>query len=155
MNGFLADTGYLIVLYDPSDDNRNVSKARGSFRELFEESENVMLLAWPVLYETLNTRLSKRRDVVIRIEAEWRKLRAGNQLAFIEDQMFRDRSLVEWQNEITRAQHFRPLSLVDRVLRKAIQSPAVKVHGLLTFNRRDFEDVCADREIAILPAHSH
>jgi hypothetical protein len=50
MKGFIADTGFLIALYDPSDDNRNVFKAKASFRELFEESENSLLLTRPVLY---------------------------------------------------------------------------------------------------------
>jgi hypothetical protein len=151
MKGFLADTGYLIALYDPSDDNRNVSKARTSFSELFEEPENSLLLAWPVLYETLNTRLSKRRDVVTRIEDGWRKLRSNNQLDFIPDQPFRDTSLAEWQNELARKRHYRPLSLVDRVLRNAITSPSTKIYALLTFNRRDFDDVCSKREVQIFP----
>ncbi len=150
MKNFIADTGYLIALYDPSDDNRNVWSARASFRELFEETENSLLLAWPVLYETLNTRLSKRMDVVTRIEDGWRKLRSNNQLDFIDDQPFRDISLAEWQNELARKGHYRPLSLVDRVLRNAIMSPSSKIHVLLTFNRRDFEDICRKRDVEIV-----
>jgi hypothetical protein len=154
MKGFIADTGYLIALYDPSDDNRNVAKARASLRELFEESENALLFTWPVLYETLNTRFSKRRDVVVQIEEGWRKLRSNNQLGFIDDRPFREVSLAEWQSEPTRKGHYRPLSLVDRVLRNAILSPSLKIQALLTFNRRDFEDVCSQREVEIFPHHS-
>jgi predicted nucleic acid-binding protein len=153
MKGFIADTGYLIALYDPSDDNRNVSRAKASFRELFEETENSLLLTWPILYETLNTRLSKRMDMVIHIENEWRKLRSNNQLGFIDDQPFREASLIEWQNEIARKGHYRPLSLVDRVLRNAILNPSSKIHALLTFNRKDFEDVCNERSVEIFPAY--
>jgi hypothetical protein len=151
MKGFVADTGYLIALHDPYDDNRNVLTAKASFRDLFEESENSLLLTWPVLYETLNTRLSKRMDVVTRIQDSWRRLRSRNQLTFVDDQTFREASLIEWQNEIARKKHYRPLSLVDRVLRHTILSPSTKVHALLTFNRKDFEDVCGKRDVEIFP----
>jgi len=150
MKNFIADTGYLIALYDPSDDARNVSKANASFRDLFEEEGNALLLLWPVLYETLNTRLSKRMDVVRRIESVWRKLRSRNQLVFMDDRPFRDLSLADWEKELARRGHYRPLSLVDRVLRNAILSPSTKIHGLLTFNRKDFEDVCSKRDIEIV-----
>ena len=152
MKGFIADTGFLIALYDPSDDKRNVRKANESFSDLFEETENSLFLTWPVLYEALNTRLSKRIDVVRRIEGVWRKLRSTNQLKFINDQPFRDEALIEWRNEIARKGHYRPLSLVDRVLRNVILSPSVKIHGLLTFDRKDFQDVCDKRDVEIVPA---
>jgi hypothetical protein len=151
MKALLTDTGYLIALYGPGDDRRYVEKARESFRITFEQSQNVLVLTWPVLYETLNTKLSKRMDVVERIENEWRKLRSRNQLLFIDDQPFRETSLTEWQNEIRRSGHYRPLSLVDRVLRNAMLSSSVKIDGLLTFNLSDFADVCSKRNIEIIP----
>ena len=82
MKALLTDTGYLIALYGPGDDYHRVEKARESFRMIFEQSQNVLVLTWPVLYETLNTKLSKCMDVVERIENEWRKLRSRNQLLF-------------------------------------------------------------------------
>jgi hypothetical protein len=151
MKALLTDTGYLIALYGPGDDYRRVEKARESFRIVFEQSQNVLVLTWPVLYETLNTKLSKRMDVVERIENEWRKLRARNQLLFIDDQPFREISLSEWQNEIRRSGHYRPLSLVDRVLRNAILSSSLKIEALLTFNVPDFADICGKRNIEIIP----
>jgi len=151
MKALLTDPGYLIALYGPGDDRRYVEKARESFRIIFEQSQNVLLLTWPVLYETLNTKLSKRTDVVERIENEWRKLRARNQLLFIDDQPFREISLSEWQNEIRRSGHYRPLSLVDRVLRNVILSSSLKIEALLTFNVPDFADICGKRNIGIIP----
>jgi len=151
MKGFIADTGFLIALYHPDDDYRNASKAKASFREFFEESENSLLLTWPVLYETLNTKFSKRKDVVTRIEDSWRRLRSKKQLDFIDDQPFRQNSLNEWQMELARGRNYRPLSLVDRVLRNAILIPSPKIQALLTFNRKDFEDVCNKRNVEIFP----
>ena len=151
MKALLTDTGYLIALYGPGDDYRYVEKARESFRTTFERSQNALVLTWPVLYETLNTKLSKRMDVVERIENEWRKLRSRNQLLFIDDQPFREISLTEWQSEIRRAAHYRPLSLVDRVLRNAILSSSLKIDALLSFNVSDFADVCGKRNIEIIP----
>ena len=71
MKNFLADTGFLIASYDPSDDPALVRRAQRSFRELFEKEENSLLIVWPVLYETLNTRLTKRIHIVEEIESEW------------------------------------------------------------------------------------
>jgi hypothetical protein len=151
MKALLADTGYLIALYGPGDDYRNIEKARLSFRNVFERGDNILVIAWPVLYETLNTKLSRRMDVVERIENDWRKLRSRNQLYFIDDQPFREGSLIDWQNEISRLGHYRPLSLVDRVLRNAILSSSLKVDALLTFNAPDFADICSKRNVEIIP----
>jgi predicted nucleic acid-binding protein len=147
MKFFLADTGYLLALYGPGDDYRNVERARRSFR-MFEQTQNALLLAWPVLYETLNTRLARRVDAVERIEVEWRKLRASNQLFFVDDQPFRQAALSDWESRTPR---YRSLSLVDQVLRNAILSVSLRIDALLTFNVRDFADVCSKRGVEILP----
>jgi len=150
MKNFLADTGYLIALYDPSDDPLQIEKAKRSFRSLFEREGNRLIVMWPVLYETLNTRLTKRIDLVEEIDSEWAKLEARGRLQYVDDQPFRERSLLEWRNELRRGGHYRPLSLVDRVLRQAILS-TLKLNAVLTFNRGDFEDVCKTKRIAIIP----
>ena len=150
MKNFLADTGYLIALYDRSDDPLQVQMARRSFRRIFQAAENSLVIMWPVLYETLNTRLTRRIHIVEQIERQWTKLEGTSQIQYLDDEPFRTRSLVEWRNELRRGRHYRPLSLVDRVLRNAILSP-LKLSAILTFNRVDFEDVCSKREISIIP----
>jgi hypothetical protein len=157
MKALLADTGYLMALYSRSgrgrraDDPRRVEKARDSYQSLFERAQNVLVLAWPVLYETLKTELSQR-DVAERITSEWGRLRRGNQLQFVDDRKFREPSLTDWESEVTRGAHHRPLSLVDRVLRNAILSRSLKIDALLTFNVKDFADICSKMGIQMLPS---
>jgi len=152
MKKFLVDTGYLIALYDSSDDALRVQQARRSFRSLFQVEANSLIIMWPVLYETLNTRLSKRIDIVEQIDRDWTKMGATKQIQYVEDAGFRERALLEWRAELRRGRHYRPLSLVDRVLRNAILSP-LKLNALLTFNPGDFQDVCSVKGISIFPQH--
>ena len=44
----------------------------------------------------------------------------------------------------------RPMSLVDMVMRLMLEDVNVRVNGLLTFNRRDFYDVCRRRGLEML-----
>ena len=41
----------------------------------------------------------------------------------------------------------RPLSLVDAVLRSVIEDENVRISGLLTFNAKDFHDLCYPRHV--------
>ena len=44
----------------------------------------------------------------------------------------------------------RPMSLVDMVMRLMLDDVNVRVDGLLTFNPRDFHDVCRTRGLEML-----
>jgi hypothetical protein len=44
----------------------------------------------------------------------------------------------------------RPISLVDMVIRYILDDVNIRKDCLLTFNRRDFVDVCRKRQIEIL-----
>ena len=44
----------------------------------------------------------------------------------------------------------RPISLVDMVMRLMLENVNVPVSGLLTFNPKDFHDVCRKRGLEML-----
>ena len=44
----------------------------------------------------------------------------------------------------------RPISLVDTVIRLVLEDVRVRVDGLLTFNQKDFHDVCRRRRVEML-----
>jgi hypothetical protein len=44
----------------------------------------------------------------------------------------------------------RPLSLVDTVIREMLSDESLKIDYLITFNIKDFIDVCSRRNITIL-----
>ena len=43
----------------------------------------------------------------------------------------------------------RPMSLVDMVMRLMLEDVEVRVNGLLTFNPKDFHDVCRTRSLTM------
>jgi len=46
---------------------------------------------------------------------------------------------------MVRTARTRPMSLVDMVMRLMLDDVNVRVDGLLTFNQKDFHDVCRKR----------
>ena len=149
MNLLCVDACYLIALYDPSQEDHH--RAKDSFEELFGRLGHRMILVWPIVYETLSTKMARRADRVSVIETDWKRLRATGQIEFIDDRPFRERALEESLAEITRTtSHVRALSLADRVMRRFLEK-AMRVDLLLTFNVRDFSDVCQRRKIKIGP----
>ncbi len=42
------------------------------------------------------------------------------------------------------------LSLVDEVIRSALLDTDVKIDAMITFNPRDFYDICSDRRIELI-----
>jgi predicted nucleic acid-binding protein len=150
MKTLCADACYLIALYDHADSNH--SSATRSFAELFDRTPNQLVILWPILYETLSTRMARRLDRLKQIARDFERLRSRNQIGLVDDVPFRDRSFSEMFQETARPSHrYRPLSLADRVVRNMLVSRRVKVDALLTFNVRDFEDVCRKRQIEIAP----
>ncbi|MFZ0890688.1 MAG: hypothetical protein WA005_19790 [Candidatus Binataceae bacterium] len=76
--------------------------------------------------------------------------KAQGRLNLLDDSEFREQSLTEYLAEPERPRsHYRPLSLVDRVIRRVLSDLTLDV--LLTFNVRDFVDVCRRCRVQIAP----
>jgi hypothetical protein len=56
MKGFLLDSSFLFALYE--DEGTQSLRARRSFANAFSRSGNVLIVVWPILYESFNTRFS-------------------------------------------------------------------------------------------------
>ena len=52
-----ADAGFLIGVYDQRDERHD--EAVGDFVRLFGNGVNRLLVPWPMLYETLSTRMAR------------------------------------------------------------------------------------------------
>ena len=151
MRALLLDTSFLFALYREGDAGH--AAARESFATLFARPENVLLVAWPVLYESFNSKFSGNRSQVLRLESEWSGLRERKQLTIIDDTPFRERPLNDWwRGEVNKPKdHYRGLSLVDRVLRAILQNWSPKIEALLTLDLRDFGDVCSKMRVEVIP----
>ena len=84
MQTVLVDTGLWFGLFDPRDPHHQ------SALEMAERLETMaIVVAWPVLYETLNTRFARRPHVLRRFEQVLK--RAGSVL--LDDAAYREEAL--------------------------------------------------------------
>jgi predicted nucleic acid-binding protein len=134
----IADTGFWFALYEPRDIfYKNANEIAG-----FIKDQNV-LVPWPSLYETINSRFAKRKDYMRTFEIFINK----SNVSRIPDEDYRDRAL-ELAFEYSRVGK-RTFSLVDIILREILLDDSYKIDYLLTFNTGDFIDVCNKRKIEI------
>ena len=134
-----ADAGFLIGLYDQTDPYHE--DASRYFGGLFESRGHRLVIPWPVLYEAVSTRLARRRNALVLFERHWRYLLLRQQLELLSDLPFRDGVVDECFAELGR-DHYRDLSAVDRILRRMLSDTHLRIDAFITFNERDFADVC-------------
>ena len=141
MNSFgktvLIDTGFWYAFYDRRD---QYHEAAGKKANLLDNS--TLLIPWPCLYETFNTRFAKNAVAAGHFE----KLLRKPQVVLLADEPYRESALkVAFAGVPARR-----LALVDIVIRLILADINVRKHGLLTFNQRDFDDLCRKHQIEIL-----
>lgn len=135
----LVDSGFFFALFDPRDPWHTQAKSKAEWVEAFR-----VIVPWPILYETVNTRLARRPDRVARFERILR--RPDTEL--LDDSPYR---LDAYENTLARAKAQRqPASLVDSVLQAVLGDVNVRVDAMLTFNPRNFGRVCRARGVEIL-----
>ena len=134
--GLLVDTGYFIALHDERDEHNATAKRHERLLEL-----HPVVLPWPVLYETINTRFARRPAVLTRIDA----IVAKETTVLLDDSRYREAAY----RQVMRNSRKRSLSLVDAVLRAVIEDVNVQISALLTFNEGDFYDVCGQLRVEL------
>ncbi len=134
----LPDSGFFFALYDPRDEHHVAASAKRDWLEMLP-----IVLPWPVLYEVVNTRFSRRREIMARFDA----LVMNPNTALLDDSPYRHDS---YRAVLDMERRGRPLSLVDAVLRAVIEDTNVAVAAILTFNRADFMDVSLRNSVEVL-----
>jgi len=129
---FLADTCFWLALYDVSDEHHQTAQ---DIMQRCSMSDKI-LIPFPVLYETLNTRFVKHKEWLLNFNA----LLKRDATVRICDEPYKERALATVLGEK------RPISLVDRIIRLMIDDNNLQVTALITFNRRDFYDVGSRRQ---------
>jgi predicted nucleic acid-binding protein len=133
------DSGFLFALCDPTD--RYHKGAPELFAELFEDIPAVLVVPWPILYETFNSHLVRRRSSIEELDRHFSRLRVHDRLQLVDDSPYRDSEFEATLSAVKRPP-YRPLSLVDGIIRKMITDPELRIDTLLTLNAPDFRDVC-------------
>jgi hypothetical protein len=103
-----------------------------------------LVFPWPTLYETIGTRFVKNKVGMGGFE---RVLKRPN-VAYIDDRPYRDAALAATLSESRLGR--RSISLCDMLIRLLIEDTNLRIDALLTFNVKDFHDVCRIRGVEIL-----
>ena len=136
----LVDSCFWIALYTPEEGIRH-NRALSIVDEL--ENNNV-LIAWPTLYEFVNTRLARRKDNLY----SFQQFLTKPNVIKISDEMYKKYALQNiFELNVSRAAS---ISLIDEVLRLMILDDSLKIDCLATFNRTDFEYPCQMAKVLIL-----
>jgi predicted nucleic acid-binding protein len=130
----VCDTCFWFALLCGDDGNH---KRAEEIRDAIERF--YVIVPWPVLYETIDTGLVKNRE---RVEAFQRLLDEPG-IQIFDDAPYRQQALEDAKKDA------RSLSLVDRVLRHILADCGTRVDYLVTFNVKDFVDVCRERKIVM------
>ncbi|MCF6241292.1 MAG: hypothetical protein L3J74_08110 [Bacteroidales bacterium] len=136
MNKVLVDTGFWFALFDPKDDLKAYDKAKKIFNYL---EKTKLLIPWPTLYETFNTRFSKKSNLLIQI------LKKDN-VILIDDTYYKESALINLEQNFRK----RDLSLVDLIIREILTDKKIRINFLVSFNVKDFVDVCQRKQITII-----
>lgn len=134
----LLDTGFLYALFEAKDEHHPEALAYADFL-----SDYQIIIPWPILYETVNTRFIRRPITIRRME----KLLKRPNVTLLDDAAYKQEAL-----ELSLSSVGRAFSVVDNVLRLVLDDRNVRVNYLFSFNRGDFADVCAQRNVEIVPS---
>jgi predicted nucleic acid-binding protein len=139
MENVLTDTGLWYALFDARDQYHERANEKAEYLDMLH-----IILPWPILYETLRTRLVRNRESLRLFENFLSTLG----ITYLDDAEYRDAALrMSFDSSLN---HFRPLSLVDCLIRLVLNDVNVRVDYFVTFNEGDFEDICRARSIKFL-----
>lgn len=135
----IVDSGFWYGLADVSDAYNNV--AAEIFNRLKTKAK--FLIPYPTLYEVLDTRLMKPLK-------DGSNPRAGVLLAKFNGEpnrflRIKDTDYIDQAYRLTAFENRRGLSFVDNIIRVMLADNSLKIDGLITFNTKDFADVCRNR----------
>lgn len=136
----LVDSGFWLALWDEGDAHNEEAKEKSEYLESL-----TILLPWPILYETVRTKFLKNNVARQAFES----LMITSRPYFIDDKNYREDALRIAFDEARRTSP-RHLSMCDVIIRLVIDDVNIRTDALLTFNRRDFVDVCISRRVEML-----
>lgn len=135
----LIDSGYWFGLLDKRDSYHELSKAIADLIKNYK-----IIVPYPSMYEVLNSKFIKDKQKLIQFE----EIMKSNKVEFIYDESYRDEAL---DNTLSIHRKTVPqISLVDSIIREILKDINVKIDFLVTFNQKDFKDVCDIRNIELI-----
>ena len=135
----LVDTGIWMAMFNPRDQHRERIEEITEYLDICH-----LILPWPTLYETLRTRLVRNHCALQSFEVYLKRPR----ISFLDDEPYREQALELCFSSTLRT--YRPISMVDCLIRLILEDINVKVSFLATFNDTDFIDICQKRQVGII-----
>jgi hypothetical protein len=102
------------------------------------------LFPFPCFYEIIRTRFLKNKERLHNFE----NLLKNSNVTYIDDTNYKDSALLKVY-ELNKHSYIKH-SLTDAVIREMISDINIRMDYLVTFNVKDFADICAIRGIEIL-----
>lgn len=139
MNNILVDSCFWYALFDSADKYHYKAHEMKDYLEYGN-----IILPFPVLYETLNTRFSKRENWMSAFEEYLNR----KTTFLIPDTEYREQALSNtfFYSLVQK----RPIALVDMSIRFMLEDINLNINTLITFNVRDFTDICASKGIELI-----
>lgn len=139
MNNILIDTCFWYALFDARDSNHHKALELVFYLELGN-----VILPYPTLYETINTRFTRNKEWV----EEFEKVLKNKNVQILEDLEYKENGLALTMDSILNKN--RPISLVDMVIRLMLEDVNLKIDYFITFNTKDFIDLCHKKRIELI-----
>ncbi len=149
-SALLVDSGFFFALFDPSDQYHDAARKKRDWLETLS-----VVVPWPILYETINTRFVRRQETIVRFES----VLSTRDTVLLDDSPYR-RDVYKYV--LVRAkEQCHAMSLVDAVICAILADADVRIDAMLTFNQRDFRRIlyatsrgssCSNGELAEPPA---
>ena len=138
-NTLLVDTCFFIALFNPRDEHYADALGKQEWLEMLS-----VVMPWPILYETIDTRFMRRPETIARFES----LMKAPGTEFLDDSPYR----LEAYEDTLRPDNRRreAMSLVDTVLHAILEDTNVRIGAMLTFNLRDFGRICHELGVELL-----
>ena len=137
MNNILVDSCFWYALFDNSDEYHYKAQKMKDYLEFGN-----IILPFPILYETLNTRFSKKENWMSMFE----EYKNRKNTFLIPDTEYRERAL----SNTFFYKGKRPMALVDMSIRLMLEDINLNVNTLITFNVGDFIDICISKGIELI-----
>lgn len=135
----IIDTCYWFGLFKKGDQHHESAKV---ISELIEDFK--IVVPYPTMYETLNSEFIKKERQL----REFEDLMKSDRVIFIMDEDYRDKAIEETYS--VHRKSIPKISLVDSIIREMLKDINLKLDYLVTFNEKDFVDVCSIRGVEIL-----
>lgn len=135
----LTDSCYWLGLVDKSDQHHKTSVA---IAELIKDKQ--IIIPWPCMFESVSTRLVRNRQ-----RTKWfEEAICKPEVSLFDDEKYRKIALFQVfeKSKICGTSY----SLTDSVVREILKDKEAAVKYLVTYNERDFMDVCDAKNIHLI-----